>query len=155
MKQITFQGLALLTLSWDKNRDSHSLVNVYPSFYPRIALVAPSPGHYTLATEHMFSLVSGRANLCILWNELYQMLSKGKICAYIYCNELRAVENVLLLLPSIYSLESYRNRLSLQANRYSHACCLLKLIHHYKNQSLTHWCFCIPERFSFVYLFSF
>ena len=27
-----------------KNWDSHSLVNGYPSFYPRIALVAPSPG---------------------------------------------------------------------------------------------------------------
>ena len=38
------QGLALLTLPWDKNWDSHSLVNGYPSFYPRIALVAPSPG---------------------------------------------------------------------------------------------------------------
>ena len=38
-------GLALLTLSWDKNWDSHSLVNGYPRFYPRIALVAPSPGH--------------------------------------------------------------------------------------------------------------
>ena len=38
------QGLALLTLSWDKNWDNHSLVNGYPSFYPRIALVAPSPG---------------------------------------------------------------------------------------------------------------
>ena len=41
------QGLALLTLSWDKNWDSHSLVNGYPSFYPRIALVAPSPGWYS------------------------------------------------------------------------------------------------------------
>ena len=39
------QGLALLTLSWDKNWDSHSLVNGYPCFYPRIAFVAPSPGH--------------------------------------------------------------------------------------------------------------
>ena len=37
------QGLALLTLSWDKNWDSHSLVNGYPRFYPGIALVAPSP----------------------------------------------------------------------------------------------------------------
>ena len=37
-------GLALLTLSWDKNWDSHSVVNGYPNFYPRIALVAPSPG---------------------------------------------------------------------------------------------------------------
>ena len=38
------QGLALLTLSWDKNWESHSLLNGYPSFYPRIALVTPSPG---------------------------------------------------------------------------------------------------------------
>ena len=46
---VTHQGLALLTLSWDKNWDSHSLVNGYPSFYPRIALVAPSPeGHKLL-----------------------------------------------------------------------------------------------------------
>ena len=37
-------GLALLTLSWDKKQDSHSPMNGYPSFYPRIALVAPSPG---------------------------------------------------------------------------------------------------------------
>ena len=42
--QVPNPGLALLTLSCDKNWDSHSLVNSYPSFYPRIALVAPSPG---------------------------------------------------------------------------------------------------------------
>ena len=36
-------GLVLLTLSWDKNWDSHSPMNGCPSFYPRIALVAPSP----------------------------------------------------------------------------------------------------------------
>ena len=41
------RGLALLTLSWDKNWDSHSLVNGYPSFYPRISLVAPSPDRQT------------------------------------------------------------------------------------------------------------
>ena len=41
--KIICQGLALLTLSWDKSCDSHSLVNGYPSFYPRIALLAPSP----------------------------------------------------------------------------------------------------------------
>ena len=41
---LNHQGLALLTLSWDKNWDSHSLVNGYPSFYRRIASVAPSPG---------------------------------------------------------------------------------------------------------------
>ena len=40
----SLQGLVLLTLSYDKNWDSHSLVNGYPTFYPRIALVAPSPG---------------------------------------------------------------------------------------------------------------
>ena len=39
-------GLTLLTLSWDKNWDSHSLVKGYPSFYPRIALVAPSPDRH-------------------------------------------------------------------------------------------------------------
>ena len=38
------QGLALLTLSYDKNWDSQSPMNGYPSFFPRIALVAPSPG---------------------------------------------------------------------------------------------------------------
>ena len=36
-------GLALLTLSWDKKWDSYSPMNGYPSFYHRIALVAPSP----------------------------------------------------------------------------------------------------------------
>ena len=113
------------------------------------------PCHYTLATEHLFSLVSGRASLCILWNELYQMLSKKKICAYIHWNELRAVENVLLLLPSIYSLESYRNCLDFQTNHYSHTCCLLQSINHYKKHSSTLRCFCIPERFSFVFSFSF
>ena len=40
----TFMGLALLTLSFDKKWDSHSPKNGYPSFYPRKALVAPSPG---------------------------------------------------------------------------------------------------------------
>ena len=39
------QGLALLTLSWDKNLDSHSPMNGYPSFYPRIALVAQEANH--------------------------------------------------------------------------------------------------------------
>ena len=37
-------GLALLTLSRYNNWDSHSPMNGYPSFYPRIALVTPSPG---------------------------------------------------------------------------------------------------------------
>ena len=47
-------GLALLTLSWDKNWDSHSLVNGYPRFYPRIALVAPSPGGQKLTENRGF-----------------------------------------------------------------------------------------------------
>ena len=42
-KQDQHQGLTLLMLSWDRNWDSHSPMNGYPSFYPRIALVAPSP----------------------------------------------------------------------------------------------------------------
>ena len=43
-----YLGLALLTLSWDKNWDIHSLVKGYPIFYPRITLVAPSPGRLLL-----------------------------------------------------------------------------------------------------------
>ena len=41
-------GLGATNLSWDKNWDSHSLVNGYPSFYPRIALVAPSPDLFAM-----------------------------------------------------------------------------------------------------------
>ena len=62
-------GLALQTLSLDKNWDSHSLVNGYPSFYPRIALVAPSPGHCestfhwrTIEQKHTASV--DRRHLC-------------------------------------------------------------------------------------------
>ena len=43
-----YLGLALLTLSWDKNWDIYSLVKGYPIFYPRITLVAPSPGRLLL-----------------------------------------------------------------------------------------------------------
>ena len=50
-----YQGLALLTLSWDKNWDSHSLVNGYPSFYPRIALVTRSPEDYLIKKNKEFS----------------------------------------------------------------------------------------------------
>ena len=49
------QGWALLTLSWDENWDSHSLVNGYPSFYPRIALVTPTPGVYLNKTDVQYS----------------------------------------------------------------------------------------------------
>ena len=52
------QGLALLTLSWDKNWDSHSLVNGYPSFYPRIALVAPSPVGYCRSVTNLTPVVT-------------------------------------------------------------------------------------------------
>ena len=56
-------GLALLTLSWDKNWDSHSPMNGYPSFYPRIALVAPSPGVTAVlhwATDITSSLIKNK-----------------------------------------------------------------------------------------------
>ena len=56
------QGLALLTLSWDKNWDSHSLVNGYPSFYPRIALVAPGPCDKPLSEPRMESLLT---HICV------------------------------------------------------------------------------------------
>ena len=61
------QGLALLTLSWDKNWDSYSLVNGYPSFYPRIALVAPSPG-----------LLRNKLRIFVIISNLH---SKKYICA--------------------------------------------------------------------------
>ena len=54
------QGLALLTLSWDKNWDSHSLVNGYPSFYPRIALVAPSPDCFIIDNVEMITFSQGQ-----------------------------------------------------------------------------------------------
>ena len=49
-------GLALLTLYWDKNWDSHSLVNGYPSFYPRIALGAPSPDRHKRSNSSIHGL---------------------------------------------------------------------------------------------------
>ena len=45
-------GLPLLTLSWDKNWDNHSPMNGYLSFYPRIALVAPSPEGNFIGCDH-------------------------------------------------------------------------------------------------------
>ena len=56
-------GLVLLTLSWDKNWDSHSLVNGYPSFYPRIALVAPSPAAQENKVVH--GLVAARGGYSV------------------------------------------------------------------------------------------
>ena len=71
---LTQQGLALLTLSWDKNWDSHSLVNGYPSFYPRIALVAPGPG------EQLLSVIveTTRQNLLSMfrWQPVYQEIRR-------------------------------------------------------------------------------
>ena len=52
-------GLALLTLSCDKNWDSQLLVNGYPSFYPRIALVAPIPGLSNLRLQLSTMLTGG------------------------------------------------------------------------------------------------
>ena len=48
----------LLTLSWDKNWDSHSLVNGYPSFYPRIALVVPGPDDQIIGYWQLKTLAS-------------------------------------------------------------------------------------------------
>ena len=65
-------GLALLTLSWDKNWDSHSLVNGYPSFYPRIAFVAPSPGGYYSFWRRLDD------TLCSVWHEtVYGKISRS------------------------------------------------------------------------------
>ena len=80
---VILQGLGLLKLSWDKNWDSHSLVNGYPSFYPRIALVAPSPDEYKrhpfsfssfLGLQHVYQSCQFRsarhtAPLCILFQQ--------------------------------------------------------------------------------------
>ena len=67
-------GLALLTLSWDKNWDSHSLLNGYPSFYPRIALVAPSPGSTYMAIcwyerIRMMAYIPGSTYMAMCWWE--------------------------------------------------------------------------------------
>ena len=78
-------GLALLTLSWDKNWDSHSLVNGYPSFYPRIALVAPSPEGL-----HCHNVRDGVSNHqlhdCLL-KRLFSWRSKttSKLCVTGFC----------------------------------------------------------------------
>ena len=72
-------GLALLTLSWDKNWDSHSLVNGYPSFYPRIALVAPSPGqHCRHFTDGNSICIFVNEKFCILINISLNFVSKGQ-----------------------------------------------------------------------------
>ena len=62
--QIYALGLALLTLSWDKNWDSHSLVNGYPSFYPRMALVAPSPGVFIILKAGIVAVY--QVSVCIM-----------------------------------------------------------------------------------------
>ena len=82
----TLLGLALLTLSWDKNWDSHSLVNGYPSFYPRIALVAPSPGRpqthekstaFERLCDHIYSSSECQYSISELESMLCDFVSDG------------------------------------------------------------------------------
>ena len=82
------QGLALLTLSWDKNWDSHSLVNGYPCFYPRIALVAPSPGWHLCGGKSAILWIHGagysflqtvQARRIILINPRALMIQKWRL----------------------------------------------------------------------------
>ena len=44
------QGLALLTLSWDKNCDSHSPMNGYPSFLSQDSVSSAKPRHVKLCS---------------------------------------------------------------------------------------------------------
>ena len=69
-------GLALLTLSWDKNWDSHSLVNGYPSFYPRIALVAPSPGLLSACKLIKLEFITDVNVIKVLQMRLYMIIHK-------------------------------------------------------------------------------
>ena len=73
-------GLALLTLSWDKNWDSHSPMNGYPSFYPRIALVAPSPDISYVA---ILRELPGDGLLCLLFGWV-NLFSDHKQCFYLH-----------------------------------------------------------------------
>ena len=69
-----FLGLALLTPSWDKNWDSHSLVNGYPSFYPRIALVAASPDGYVFAGTSVFYMCENGNGIVVVYFQLIQAI---------------------------------------------------------------------------------
>ena len=82
------QGLALLTLSLDKNWDSHSPMNGYPSFYPRIALVAPSPGH-----------------ICVYWHKqekhYFYMIITGNITVFLFAMSPIRFQSYLLTLKRL------------------------------------------------------
>ena len=82
------QGLALLTLSLDKNWDRHSPMNGYPSFYPRIALVAPSPGH-----------------ICVYWHKqekhYFYMIITGNITVFLFAMSPIRFQSYLLTLKRL------------------------------------------------------
>ena len=86
------QGLALLTLSWDKNWDSHSLVNGYPSFNPRIALVAPSPGMETFPRYWHFV----REPIGARWITLTKGQKHGALM-FTFCSSEQTVEQAVEL----------------------------------------------------------
>ena len=79
----------LITLSWDKNWDSHSLVNGYPSFYPRIALVAPSPESFHVS-YHMFAsniecvVILGGILLSMFYAFLFHAQKEGHLYGSMY-----------------------------------------------------------------------
>ena len=73
---VALLGLALLTLSWDKNWDSHSPMNGYPSFYPRIAFIAPSPGLQILThsgRDKMATIFQTTFPNTFSWMKMYQL----------------------------------------------------------------------------------
>ena len=72
------QGLALQTLSWDKNWDSHSLVNGHPGFYPRIALVAPSPDVLNSTRLNLFEKQSMIVYMVVLCDYIESVELKRK-----------------------------------------------------------------------------
>ena len=104
------QGLALLTLSWDKNWDSHSLVNGYPSFYPRIALVAPSPGRWLISGNVRKSHAPWRGSLiemATLSQCSYFLISAGRGC----CRSLNVLLRAIMRISyggSLSGASSYR-----------------------------------------------
>ena len=79
--KVAILGLALLTLSWDKNWDSHSLVYGYPSFYPSIALVAPSPEKSRFLGQCIAIYVE-------CWNLYHMIEGDHRDCsAFFLCNQ--------------------------------------------------------------------
>ena len=88
-------GLALLTLSWDKNWDSHSLVNGYPSFLSYDSVSSAKP---RTATSHYLNQCWNIVNW-ILRNKLQWYFNRN---SDIFIQE-NALENVVCEMASILS----------------------------------------------------